>query len=787
MEARAVSVAEFSDFPEQAEVKFEPGAKFVVKALYALTSNNLNKGQASSQDEWDITFEESLAEEPLKLAEAKACRDLLIVVSQLPPPPKPKACYVAGRSIRPTQLRGIKLSTLEDIVDRNQTWLEEEIYCPFKDGMRMKNMHDVVAQIIKPSTMEAQTSYAELSPEPLPVEYFVSHCWNEEFVKFVAALRNFAVAIGNRDPVFWICSFANNQHRVDLGPSLAESPFNLALSADTCKGVVMVLDEALETLARIWCLFEVFRTFQLEHRFDLTTEAGCLTRASIEALQQGPSGAAQLRQLELLGTKLLSVNVEKAGSKFVEDKNRILAEVDRVVGREQMEVCIRSVLVRKLQEVMAHNMINVDSSLYVRLELMQAEAKQTAWLGRTELHNLAQRASEDKVQEAIRSYARADLLAGDDRGRHPLHYAVRYNRDAKAVSERLLAAGAILDAKDECLQTPLHLAVRDGREEVAQLLHERKASVLAVDSVGRNVLHCAAISGSISTLRLMLTSLAEERMTHVENLLEQRSSSGHTPFLYACCFGHKELAMEFHKNGACLDARARSGGGSALHEAGKHGLEELTPHLLAAGLPIDEQTNRGFTPLHWAAACNRAGVAKLLLHAKADPFIADKEQMMPLHRAVSCGSTDVVAVLLIEPGPLNASAPIHNGITLLHLAARRRTGSSMVEALLGRDADIAAVDGQGATPLHWACSHGCIETARVLLQRGADINACSVTGETPLALARLAGQEEAMKDLAKQASTASMPQMPGQPPGRVRPYLRGKKDDVRNGEANVEP
>ena len=92
--------------------------------------------------------------------------------------------------------------------------------------------------------------------------------WGEEFLKFLAALEHFAATIPEADPVFWICSFAvrsvckcvltcsfqNNQHSVDLGADLADSPFEHALASPSCKGVVMVLDSEATTLTRVWCL-----------------------------------------------------------------------------------------------------------------------------------------------------------------------------------------------------------------------------------------------------------------------------------------------------------------------------------------------------------------------------------------------------------------------------------------------------------------------------------------------------------------------------------------------------
>eukprot|EP00993_Chasmostoma_nieuportense_P005437 NODE_6062_length_577_cov_20.406667_g5897_i0.p1 GENE.NODE_6062_length_577_cov_20.406667_g5897_i0~~NODE_6062_length_577_cov_20.406667_g5897_i0.p1 ORF type:complete len:137 (+),score=39.12 NODE_6062_length_577_cov_20.406667_g5897_i0:91-501(+) len=63
-----------------------------------------------------------------------------------------------------------------------------------------------------------------------------------------------------------------------------------------------------------------------------------------------------------------------------------------------------------------------------------------------------------------------------------------------------------------------------------------------------------------------------------------------------------------------------------------------------------------------------------------------------------------------------------------------------VASLLKRGVNVNCLDGSGCTPLHYACSNGKLEVARVLLnQPGILVNQKDHYGRTPLHFAALAG------------------------------------------------
>ncbi|WP_264330909.1 ankyrin repeat domain-containing protein [Wolbachia endosymbiont (group B) of Erebia ligea] len=84
----------------------------------------------------------------------------------------------------------------------------------------------------------------------------------------------------------------------------------------------------------------------------------------------------------------------------------------------------------------------------------------------------------------------------------PLHIAVRYGH--KEVAELLLNKGANVNAVERRKWTPLHTAVKSGKVEVAELLLDRGANVNAVDNLDMTPLHFALKYNREELVRLLL-------------------------------------------------------------------------------------------------------------------------------------------------------------------------------------------------------------------------------------------------------------------------------------------
>jgi ankyrin repeat protein len=133
------------------------------------------------------------------------------------------------------------------------------------------------------------------------------------------------------------------------------------------------------------------------------------------------------------------------------------------------------------------------------------------------------------------------------------------------------------------------------------------------------------------------------------------------------------------------------------------------PALLTARMTRNHHRR---TPLHHAAAKNRAGIVRLLLSLGADPNATD-----------ATGAT-----ALTTASQENADAPIVDdllgaGAQLDFLTAVNRGRYGEAEAMLGDDPSRIGPDGRDTIALHLAVNRKNLATIRWLLDHGVDVNA----------------------------------------------------------------
>ena len=142
-----------------------------------------------------------------------------------------------------------------------------------------RDVPEDIRALAKVPEPERPSSYAELiNKEGVPASFFVSHYWGHLYRRTLATLQNFLAdwpASVASDISFWICLFALDQHNPasEVGTSPEDGPFNAAL-AKAEHGVLMILDDELQPLKRIWCLFELHRVKCLGVRFELLDDHG---------------------------------------------------------------------------------------------------------------------------------------------------------------------------------------------------------------------------------------------------------------------------------------------------------------------------------------------------------------------------------------------------------------------------------------------------------------------------------------------------------------------------------
>ncbi|KAG8042704.1 hypothetical protein G9C98_005339 [Cotesia typhae] len=103
------------------------------------------------------------------------------------------------------------------------------------------------------------------------------------------------------------------------------------------------------------------------------------------------------------------------------------------------------------------------------------------------------------------------------------------------VSELLKCGYRSLDAKNELGQTAVHLAAKDGIDEILKKLIESKASVNCRDSAGYTPLHYACQSNLPNTVRLLIQGGA--------NVQARNTSTGMVPLHEAAKAGHIDVIL----------------------------------------------------------------------------------------------------------------------------------------------------------------------------------------------------------------------------------------------------
>ncbi|XP_071495629.1 uncharacterized protein [Diadema antillarum] len=175
-----------------------------------------------------------------------------------------------------------------------------------------------------------------------------------------------------------------------------------------------------------------------------------------------------------------------------------------------------------------------------------------------------------------------------------------------------------------------------------------------------------------------------------------------------------------------------------IHEAAAGGniqcLQILIQHIDEEDLTeeVNQKSYEGETPLFLAAKAGHHDVVSLLLQNEADPNICNNEDGSPVLQAV-CGNHIRCIEHLTRAGA-DLNAKYYNGWTPLHEAASQGN-VAIAEYLLSASADLGARDDHGIQPVFVAAQYGKIDCLTVFLDKGANINSQARDKATPLYIA----------------------------------------------------
>ncbi|NXN97510.1 ASB3 protein, partial [Rhinopomastus cyanomelas] len=209
--------------------------------------------------------------------------------------------------------------------------------------------------------------------------------------------------------------------------------------------------------------------------------------------------------------------------------------------------------------------------------------------------------------------------------------------------------------------------------------------------------------------------------------------------------GNVKMLRKLIKQGYSIDVPDNRGW-VPIHEAAAHNSSQCLK-LLVRAAPSDDYINsktfEGLCALHLSARHGSLECIRILLEAGADPNEFNTEATTPLFLAVENEHIDVVKFLLQHGANVDGSHSI-SGWNSLHQASFQGSVDIM-EVLLENGADMECKDDFGITPLFVAAQYGKLETLSLLVSHGAEVNCQATDRATPLLIAAQEGHTKCVE------------------------------------------
>jgi ankyrin repeat protein len=164
----------------------------------------------------------------------------------------------------------------------------------------------------------------------------------------------------------------------------------------------------------------------------------------------------------------------------------------------------------------------------------------------------------------------------------------------------------------------------------------------------------------------------------------------------------------------------------------------VVDYLISAGADQTAVCAKGRTPAHWAARdCSNGAILRRLIDSCGDPNVAAEGGVTMLHLAAARNKQRRAIELIVDAGGNPNATTTKAGNNALHLAFRYNPDADKVICwLIGAGVDVNHVNNAGITPLMWSVEHAdAVDPMRNLLIAGADVNFANENGHTALMMA----------------------------------------------------
>ena len=320
----------------------------------------------------------------------------------------------------------------------------------------------------------------------------------------------------------------------------------------------------------------------------------------------------------------------------------------------------------------------------------------------------------------------ADVNAAQPDGATALHWAVHW--DDVTTAQRLLGAGARVNAANELGVTPLSMACENGHGPMVTVLLQGGADPNLTLGARPPALMLCAHTGSLDGVKALVARGA--------NVNAREPRRDQTALMWAVAERHPDIVRVLLDHGADLHARSRlsrlrvnlgdpndiytgvvgdvsRGSSTALLFATRSGDVQSARLLLDAGANVNDSAPDGNSALIVAVHSNQTAVARLLLQKGANPNVIGGGYTA-LHAAVLRGNPDLVKALLAAHALVNSQ--VRHGTP----TARATREFFLPQTVVG------------ATPAFLASQFLEPELLQVLVNSGANVRLPLADGTTPL-------------------------------------------------------
>lgn len=290
---------------------------------------------------------------------------------------------------------------------------------------------------------------------------------------------------------------------------------------------------------------------------------------------------------------------------------------------------------------------------------------------------------------------------------------------------------------------PLLLAIKEGREDVVNLLMESGNAININKTIALPNSKCTPLKFALDSDEPDIAKILIANKADVNVLYEGNCTLLHI----ACTVGNTDFLEILLGSGECDFNMRNNLGETPLFLACANSETECVEFLVASQCDINTSNNDGQSPLHLACSEQNVNIVNILLNTNYCDFDhCDNIKNTALTISCERGNTEIANLLILHGCRINASNV--NGMTALHIATAMGY-CELAKLLILHYCDINVCDTHYQTPLHLAIENYkqmCIE---LLISQCCDVKICNLDGQSSLHIACKNGQLDTVDLLLK--------------------------------------